>query len=819
MKIINRQYENRVKQNAVIIFLLAILLCGGMIYYIISSKKSINSQRDNIIKNERILTITNTLIEKINKAQSYANLYISSGNKNHLTNFNIITTDISQLNDSLINICNKNFNTKILNDISQLLVKKERNIKEISEQLNSFNPYDEIYSIIDDYQQLQNSKATISTSIQDTIIYKSERKNFFERLGDVFSPDNSLDSIVLVSKTTIDTISQNNNETNNLLNEIQLSTDKGRRNYIKQIETFERKYNNLTLSDQEISKEISDLLINLHKQTLDSVIKEIQESEIIINRNINFSIIIACVSLLTILTFIFFIFYDVKKVIIARKATEEAKKRTEEIMESRHKLLLSVSHDIKAPLSSILGYLELMQMDVEKQDEMNKINSMKNSSELILSLLTNLLNYSRIDQGKESIILSDFNINKLCNDIRDMFKPLAKEKQLSFIYENNINDNTYITSDALKIKQILSNLLSNAIKYSNKGKIIFNITNNDNDIIFNISDEGIGIPQDKLEEIFKPFSRIDNNESLIEGNGFGLFVVKGLVDLLNGTIEVKSELHKGSNFKVVIPVKLSNNNEIEENTTIDIQDIKQNKSYNILVIDDDKTLLTVIESMINKLGSNCNICQSSIEFDNYLKNINNYDLILTDREMGAFNGLEVLRKIKEINDNKYVVLMTARSEYNKDVAISKGFDDYLRKPFSIKDLALLLHNDSPIDNKDKSISKYKDDFPDLCSMFDYDDDAIENILMSFVESTSNNLMTFYEAINDNKFKVAVDLCHKMLPMFVQLNQKEAADFLQKMDGLRNDNENSFPEWKEESIRFMDKVDEFIFYLSDKYDIN
>ena len=91
--------------------------------------------------------------------------------------------------------------------------------------------------------------------------------------------------------------------------------------------------------------------------------------------------------------------------------------------------------------------------------------------------------------------------------------------------------------------------------------------------------------------------------------------------------------------------------------------------------------------------------------------------------------------------------------------------------------------------------------------------------MSFVESTSNNLMTFNEAINDNKFKVAVDLCHKMLPMFVQLNQKEAADFLQKMDGLRNDDESSFPEWKEESIRFMDKVDEFITYLSDKYDIN
>lgn len=818
MKSINRQYESRVKQNAVMIFLLAILLCGGMIYYIANSKKSINNQRDNIKKNEQILTLTNDLIEKINTAQSYANLYISSGNKNNLNNFNILTSDISRLNDSIIKLCDKDFNTRTLNEIGALLRKKESNIKEIGKQLNSFNPYDEIYSIIDDYQKIQNSKATISTSIQDTIIYKTEKKNFFERLGDVFSPNNALDSIVLVSKTTIDTISQNNNETNNLLNEIQLSTDKGRKNYIKQIETFERKYNNLTLSDQEITKEISDLLINLHKYTLNSVIKEIRNSEIIINKNINLSIIIAGIALLTILTFVFFIFYDIKKVLIARKATEEAKKRTEEIMESRHKLLLSVSHDIKSPLSSIIGYLELMQIDTKNQDDINKINSMKNSSELILSLLTNLLNFSRLDQGKESIILSEFNIAKLCDELCDMFTPLAKEKHLSLIYENNIKENTFVKSDALKIKQIISNLLSNAIKYSKEGKIIFNISNNENKIIFNITDEGIGIPQDKIDEIFKPFSRVDNNESLIEGNGFGLFVVKGLIDLLNGSIEVKSELQKGSNFKVVIPTKLSVKNENDKDITIDTHNIKQNKSYNILVIDDDKTLLTVIESMINKLECRCDICQSSIEFDNYLKNINNYDLILTDREMGAFNGLEVLRKIKEINNSKSVVLMTARSEYNKEVAISKGFDDYLRKPFSIRDLATLFGFEFVI-NKKSNTSQFNNDFPELCSMFDNDDIAIENILHTFVETTSNNLVIFNEIINDNNFSDAVNLCHKMYPMFVQLNQNETADFLHKMDRLRNHGEDSFPEWKDESIRFMDKVDEFIFYLSDKYDIN
>ena len=812
MKNHRRQHENRVKQNAIIIFLLAVLLCGGLIHYVITTKKSISSQRENIRKNETILSLTNQLIEKINKTQSYANLYSLSGNENHLNNFKITISDIPRLSDSITNLCDEDFDTTTINELTELLHKKEENIEAISKQLKSFNPYVEIYSIIDDYHPSPKT-TTISKSIQDTIVYKSEKKNFFQRLGEAFSPKNHADSIVLVSKTTIDTISENDNETTLLLSEIQSSTDKSRKEYKKRIETFEIKYNNLILSDQELTKDISDLLINLHKYTINSIIKEIQESEILINRNINISIIIASIALLTILIFIFFIFNNIKKVVIASRATEEAKKRTEEIMESRHKLLLSVSHDIKSPLSSILGSLELMEIDSSENEERRVIASMKNSADHILSLLTNLLNFSKLDQGKESIITSEFSVNKLCDDLSEMFTPLAKNKHLNFIYDNELEDGTFIKSDALKIKQILSNILSNAIKYTNDGNVNFKVSKDNNNLIFNISDDGIGIPQDKLDEIFKPFSRIDNNESLIEGSGFGLFVVKGLIDLLNGEINVSSELGKGSEFIIKLPAEFIDKQEIKEET--EIQKIKSNIKLNVLVIDDDKTLLTVIKSMLNKLEISCEICHSSLEFDKILININNYDLILTDREMGAFSGLDVLKKVKEINSDKKVVLMTARSEYDKDVACQNGFDDYLKKPFSLNDLALLFNTNFRTETE--NISKYQNDFPELCSMFDSDDD-IRNILMTFTETTSHNIIVFNEIINNNDFSEAVKLCHKMYPMFVQLNQKECADFLLKMDKLRGKEENAFPEWKEESINFMNKVDDFLLYLSEKYDI-
>lgn len=816
MKNPNRKYESRVKQKAVIIYLMAFMLCAGMIYYIVNMKKSINFQKENIDKNEQLLNLTNNLIENINKAQSYSNLYIFSGKDIHLDNFNISISKISKINDSIIIHCKDNINKSTINEITSLLNKKKSIIKNINSQFKTFNPYNEIYSILKNYQP-KTTNTSVTKTTHDTIVYKTERKKFIERLSAVFYPDKSLDSLVMVSSTTIDTIKDKDEETDNLINELEIYSEQGRKKYIKQIESIERKYNNLILSDQEITKEISDILIVLHQQTLESVLNEIEKSEVLIDKNINISIFIATAALLIILIFIFLIFYDIKKVAAARKATEEAQKRTEEIMESRHKLLLSVSHDVKAPLSSILGYLELMQIDSEKNDEKRKISSMKNSAEHILSLLTNLLNFSRLDQGKETVILSKFNMESLCDELVEMFTPLAESKQLSLIYHKKFNEKNMVRSDALKIKQILSNILSNAIKYTIKGDVVFEVSTNNKEMIFNIIDQGIGIPQDKLDEIFKPFSRIDNNESLIEGNGFGLFVVKGLIDLLNGTIEVKSEHEKGSQFLVKIPVEYVLFKE-ENKEIIDIEDLKSNKKKNILVVDDDNTLLAVINSMLNKLEIQCDICHSSVEFEEYCKNIDKYDIILTDREMGAFSGLDVLRKVKEINNDKKVILMTARSEYNNDVAASKGFDNYLRKPFSIKDLALTLNSDVNIETKENKSSKFIADFPELCSMFDNDDDSITNILKIFVETTSDNLVALNEIISSNNFNDAVSLCHKMCPMFAQLNQKESSEFLYKMDRLRGSDETSFPEWKEKSIEFMNNVDGFISYLSETYGI-
>ena len=170
----DRQYESRVKRNAVIIYILAAVVCIGMIYYIFTLKTSINKQKENIHKNEKILNLTNRLIENVNDAQTYASLFTHSSNKQYKNDFNNALSEISRLNDSISELCVDKSNRNALNEITNLLREKEKIINKINIHLNSFNPYQEIYSIIDSYQPKQQTTA-IQTRTQDTIVYLPEK--------------------------------------------------------------------------------------------------------------------------------------------------------------------------------------------------------------------------------------------------------------------------------------------------------------------------------------------------------------------------------------------------------------------------------------------------------------------------------------------------------------------------------------------------------------------------------------------------------------------------------------------------------------------
>ena len=805
----------RTSWKVVITYLFVMAFCAALFYYISNLRKTIDSQRSNINTQHAALDWANNFTKNVHEAQNAANLFAFTEQPKYKKQFNEAKAEITAQIDSLSKIEINEDNKLMVNEISNLIKSKGRISNELSKQFHDFNPLAEFDRTIDDYlPPPPEDEIVVTTVSKDTVIRVPKtptKKGFWGRVGNVFSPGTlPEDSLVHISIERTDTlhIQQQRPDSLTILNDLRQLSNKAKTEYWNKIKEYERKTQELVRADNQLSEQISNLLIRLNQEILDSTIAEIEKSEALIRENTQTAILMGAATLLLIIIFIILIISDVNKSFRARRAAEEARKKTEEIMESRHKLLLSVSHDIKAPLSSIMGYVELM----DKAGNEKEINSIQQSADHILNLLTNLLEFSSLEQGKLQINKESFDIGQLCSETAEMFEPLAQHKNLQFVFESSIDSGTHILADKLKIKQILSNIISNGIKYTLEGSVTFKARMGRNLLVFDITDTGVGIPEDKLEEVFKPFVRIETYNQFAEGSGYGMSVVKGLVDLLGGEIHVESEVAKGSHFEVRIPVETI---EQEVDEIVEVNETNQ-KSLNILIIDDDNTLLSVLDTMLHRLGHQAIPCRSMSDFDNALQQLEDFDYILTDREMGAVTGNDLLFLIKEVNPNKPpVILMTARMEYTNETAKSEGFDGFLQKPFNLKQLENLFGSVALSENKTETAYP---DFPAFSEMMGNDKETMTDILTVFVQSTADDLVTMNSLIEQSDFVEMQHLCHKMLPMFTQLERDTT--FLAKMNAMRGkgETEADYPNWKEDATQFMAQADELMDLLAEKYGI-
>lgn len=804
---------SRTSWKVVITYLFVIALCAALFYYIFNLRKSIDNQRSNINTQHDALNWVNEFTKNVHAAQNAANLYAFTEQTKHRREFNTYRDAIKAQTDSLLKVEISEDNKLMVNEINNLIKSKGRISNELSRQFHDFNPLAEFDRTIDDYRPPKPEEEIVVTTVsKDTIIHvpkKAEKKSFWQRVGQVFdSSEEQGDSLIHVSIERSDTlrIQHQGQDSVNILADLRVLSDKAKTEYWTKIKQYEKKTHELVKADNQLSEQISSLLIRLNQEILDSTIKEIEKSEEIIQENTRYSILIGAVTLGLIIIFIILIISDVNKGYRARRAAEEAKRKTEEIMESRHKLLLSVTHDIKTPLSSIMGNVELM----DKSKNEKEFSSIQQSADHILNLLTNLLEFSSLEQGKLKVSNEAFNLRQLCDETAEMFEPIARHKNLQFIYEPSIEEDCIILSDRLKIKQILSNLISNGVKYTLEGSVTFKARMGRNLIVFDITDTGVGIPPDKLEEVFKPFVRIETYNQFAEGSGYGMSVVKGLVDLLGGQIQIESEVDKGSHFEVRIPVGV-----VESSPEAKEELVDNKKSLNILIIDDDNTLLSVIDTMLHRLGHQAIPCRSKSDVEGAVAQIADYDYILTDREMGALTGNDILHIFKEADANKPVILMTGRIEYTNEKAKKEGFDGFLQKPFNLKQLESLFGSVATSENEEDTAFP---DFPAFSEMMGNDKEAMTDILTVFVQSTANDLVSMNTLIEQSDFVEMQALCHKMLPMFIQLERDTT--FLAKMNAMRgkDETEEDYPNWKEDATQFMAQTDELMDLLAEKYGI-
>lgn len=393
---------------------------------------------------------------------------------------------------------------------------------------------------------------------------------------------------------------------------------------------------------------------------------------------------------------------NLEELIVAR--TEElivAKDKAEDATRAKSTFLANMSHELRTPLNSILGFSEILSRKVDNPQHKEYLSSIQSSGRTLLNLINNVLDLSKIEAGKLYVIPSQINVKNMLYEISNIFKPQCLEKGINIIIENSPNLPDFVILDELKLRQILLNVTNNAVKYTAKGQIKISTSMVDRgldiiDLKIVIRDTGVGIPSEHHSKIFEAFEQeTEQGFKLNSGTGLGLAITKQLVELLNGSIHVESEVNTGSTFTILFKdIKVSHDIADEnQNFSIDPNTIHFQKAT-ILIVDDNRDNRKVITGLLQNYEFDLLEAVNGEEALKILTN-NAVDLLFMDIRMPVMSGYQALQIIKQ--NPKYskipIIAVTASAFYEEEQKIlQSGFDGYIRKPVTLLSLLSSLFN-------------------------------------------------------------------------------------------------------------------------------
>ncbi len=454
---------------------------------------------------------------------------------------------------------------------------------------------------------------------------------------------------------------------------------------------------------------------------------------------------------------------DIKAKDKGRKRLEDTIEENTALLEMRKNIILTMSHDIRAPLNIISGNAELA-MDTRERKRRNiYLDNIGIVCRHVVHLLNNLLDVYRLNEAKEIRNDVPFNLYELLERTASGFSHVVNNKGI--LFDCDFKDTEVrLYGDADRIEQIIDNLLTNAVKFTESGTIGFNARYHKGELVLEIKDTGIGMTEETLSRIFRPFER-RTSATNADGYGLGLPITQGLVNLLDGTIEVTSSIDRGSTFRVTLPLPETDEPLVGENR---ILPCPGDLPHNVLVIDDDGMLRDVIKEMLERNGMSCTVCSTAKEVVRAMRS-QNYDLLLSDIRMPDTNGFELLTLLRSSNIGNSrtipVVAMTARGDKEKDAFLDAGFTACIYKPFSSSELLGLL----------STVKKCRKDdgkgFDFSAMLSEVSDKA--GLLRSFIIQSEKDMEELSSGMNNNDRHKLRETVHRMLPMWELLQMEDA----------------------------------------------
>lgn len=683
----------------------------------------------------------------------------------------------------------------LLHEKDQNTIQMLRVLSEANDSLLSASEIEEIISEQDSVITQQRVQHRVITK-RDSLITTPKKKGFFKRLAEVFSPSKQ-DSAVLVNtslEVATDTILQPTTSKDSLQQKIRMATEEKRLQRKKTIRRTSTKY-------QRMNTQLTARMDSLIKQYEEEMtLRARQDAELQQEVRMRSARIIGGIAVGAVLLSAFFlilIMRDISRSNRYRQQLEVANKRAEDLLVAREKLMLAITHDFKAPLGSIMGYTELLSRLTEDERQRFYLDNMKSSSEHLLKLVSDLLDFHRLDLNKAEVNRVTFNPSQLFDEIYVSFEPLTAAKGLALQCHVAPELNGRYISDPLRLRQIVNNLLSNAVKFTQKGEISLTASYDSSKLTIAIADTGKGMASEDRERIFQEFTRLSGAQGE-EGFGLGLSIVKKLVTLLEGTIDVQSTLGKGSCFTVTLPLypvgKSIAESESTESENADITEesavIPPMKVIRVLLIDDDRIQLNLTAAMLKQHGIDAVCCEQLEQLIEQLRS-SVFDVLLTDIQMPAINGFDLVKLLRASNIPQAktipVIAVTARSEMDKAALHEHGFAGCLHKPFTVKEL-LMTVNEGQLSADEVHITEDMAtagiNFSALTAYSEDDPEAASSIIQTFIEETGKNIERMQQALNDKEVDGIAAMAHKLLPLFTMIGVDEAIPLLEWLEVQR-----------------------------------
>lgn len=365
-------------------------------------------------------------------------------------------------------------------------------------------------------------------------------------------------------------------------------------------------------------------------------------------------------------------------------------KKAQEASAAKSRFLFSMSHDIRTPMNAIMGYTELMEKNIgnaeKEKDYLSKIHS---SSKFLLDLINSILEMARIESGKETLNIKACNIFDVLDSLNSVFEKLAHEKGLEYQCTTKIQ-HPYIYCDPIKLEEILLNIIGNSIKYTDEGMVLIQIEEGESGHFqCMIQDTGIGMSEAYLPHAFEDFSREKSGtQTSVKGTGLGLAIVKSLVELMNGTIEISSQVNQGTTTRIKFHFEIAKESELEKNQETNIIDLK---GKHILLAEDNDLNAEIAMTLLSDYGLIVDHVSDGIACVKKVKE-NKYDLILMDIQMPNMDGYQATQKIREFSDIPIVAMTANAFEEDKQKALSIGMNGHIAKPIDMDKVIKTLSN-------------------------------------------------------------------------------------------------------------------------------